>query len=81
MVKTPQEKMKSSNKYLRAPFPYFGGKSMIADRVWQLLGGGKRETARVSNGMDSGRFCVIGNAVSVPVAEWIGKRIMMFGDK
>jgi len=29
---------KSSNKYLRAPFPYFGGKSMIADRVWQLLG-------------------------------------------
>ena len=51
------------------------------DYIAEIDGGGKRETARVSNGMDSGRFCVIGNAVSVPVAEWIGKRIMMFGDK
>lgn len=23
---------------LKAPFPYFGGKSFIADRVWQWLG-------------------------------------------
>lgn len=25
-------------EYLRAPFPYFGGKSMIADLIWRRLG-------------------------------------------
>ena len=29
--------MKNS-KYLKAPFPYFGGKSLIADTVWHYLG-------------------------------------------
>jgi len=26
------------NKYLKAPFPYFGGKAMIANIVWKALG-------------------------------------------
>lgn len=29
-------------EYLRAPFPYFGGKSMIADLIWRRLGCVKR---------------------------------------
>jgi len=30
------------NPNLKAPFPYFGGKKLIASRVWQLLGDPKR---------------------------------------
>ena len=26
------------NRYLKAPFPYFGGKSAVAARVWRALG-------------------------------------------
>jgi hypothetical protein len=29
---------KIDQKKLRAPFPYFGGKSIVAPRVWELLG-------------------------------------------
>jgi len=36
----------------------------------------KRKTTRVSKGLDSRRGVVIGNAVTVQVAEWIGKRII-----
>jgi len=37
---------------------------------------GKGEVAGISRRMDGLRGVVLGNAVSVPVAEWIGKRIM-----
>jgi site-specific DNA-cytosine methylase len=37
---------------------------------------GKRKIARISKGLDSRRGIVIGNAVTVNVAEWIAKRIM-----
>ncbi len=35
-----------------------------------------RETARVSRELDSNRFRAVGNAVCVPIIEWIGKRIV-----
>ena len=35
-----------------------------------------RSSSRVSKGMDGSRYRSIGNAVSVPVVEWIGKRII-----
>ena len=35
-----------------------------------------RETARISRELDSNRYRAVGNAVSVPVIEWIGKRII-----
>ncbi|MBE5395205.1 DNA (cytosine-5-)-methyltransferase [Brevibacillus borstelensis] len=35
-----------------------------------------RDTTGVSGGMDGSRFRTLGNAVAVPVIEWIGKRIM-----
>lgn len=38
----------------------------------------KRETARISRGLDTRRGIVIGNAVTVQVAEWIGKRIIKY---
>lgn len=38
----------------------------------------KRAAARVPKGLDTARGIVIGNAVTVPVAEWIGKRIMRY---
>lgn len=50
--------------------------------VWQdtyiaeINARGKRNPARISKGMDSRRGIVIGNAVTVNVAEWIGRRIM-----
>lgn len=37
---------------------------------------GVRETSRISAGLDGNRFRAIGNAVCVPVIEWIGKRIV-----
>ena len=40
---------------------------------------GKREVAGVSHRFHIPRGIVLGNAVSVPVAEWIGRRIMEFG--
>lgn len=40
---------------------------------------GERSPAGVSKGMDSNRGIVIGNAVSVPVAKWIGERIIKYG--
>jgi DNA (cytosine-5)-methyltransferase 1 len=40
--------------------------------------GGKRKASRVSRGLDTARGIVIGNAVNVNVAEWIGKRIMEY---
>lgn len=39
---------------------------------------GERAPARFSRGLDSPRGVVIGNAVTVNVAEWLGKRIMDF---
>ena len=27
-----------NQKKLKAPFPYFGGKSLVADRIWDLFG-------------------------------------------
>lgn len=35
-----------------------------------------RETARISRELDSNRYRAVGNAVCVPVIEWIGKRII-----
>ncbi|HZG82226.1 MAG TPA: DNA (cytosine-5-)-methyltransferase [Brevibacillus sp.] len=35
-----------------------------------------RETTRVPGRMDSSRFRTLGNAVAVPVIEWIGRRIL-----
>lgn len=40
---------------------------------------GKRATPRIPSGMDSRRGIVIGNAVTVNVAEWIGRRIIKYG--
>lgn len=37
---------------------------------------GIRETSGISGGLDSSRYRAIGNAVCVPVVEWIGHRIM-----
>lgn len=37
---------------------------------------GKRETPRTAGKLDTVRGLLIGNAVSVPIAEWIGKRII-----
>jgi len=52
--------------------------------IWQdthiaeINSDGKRKIARVSKGLDSVRGIVIGNAVTVQVAEWIGKRIIQY---
>ena len=43
--------------------------------------GRKRSIAGIQKGMDSRRGIVIGNAVSVPVAQWIGERIMKYESK
>ncbi|HEC64690.1 MAG TPA: DNA (cytosine-5-)-methyltransferase [bacterium] len=40
----------------------------------------KGKTTRVSKGLDSRRGVLIGNAVTVNVAEWIGKRILKYGN-
>lgn len=37
---------------------------------------GIRESSRISKELDSRRFRAIGNAVAVPIIEWIGKRIV-----
>lgn len=37
---------------------------------------GIRETTGVSGGLDSNRFRTLGNAVAVPVIEWIGRRLV-----
>ena len=37
---------------------------------------GVREAARISGSLDGNRYRAIGNAVAVPIAEWIGARIM-----
>jgi DNA (cytosine-5)-methyltransferase 1 len=37
---------------------------------------GVREIAGVSTGLDGSRFRTLGNAVAVPVIEWLGKRIV-----
>lgn len=37
---------------------------------------GVRESTGLSTGMDSARYRAIGNAVSVPIVEWIGRRIL-----
>lgn len=37
---------------------------------------GIRESSRVSKELDSRRFRAVGNAVAVPIIEWIGKRIV-----
>jgi DNA (cytosine-5)-methyltransferase 1 len=36
-----------------------------------------RKTARVSRELDSNRYRAVGNAVCVPVVEWIGRRIVL----
>lgn len=38
---------------------------------------GIRETPGISRGMDGARYRSLGNAVTVPVIEWIGKRILL----
>ena len=40
---------------------------------------GKRKPSRLSEKLDARRGIVLGNAVSVPVAEWIGERIIKYG--
>lgn len=40
---------------------------------------GKRKASGIPKGLDSHRGIVIGNAVTVNVAEWIGKRILKYG--
>jgi DNA-cytosine methyltransferase len=42
---------------------------------------GEGEASGVSRRLDTPRGCVIGNSVTVPVAEWIGKRIMKYNQK
>lgn len=37
---------------------------------------GIRESSRISKELDSRRFRAVGNAVAVPIIEWIGKRIV-----
>lgn len=60
------------------------GKRGTAFRIWQdnyiaeTDPRRKREITRIPRGLDSARGVVIGNAVSVPVAEWIGKRIIEY---
>lgn len=39
----------------------------------------KREITRIPKGLDSRRGIIIGNTVTVQVAEWIGKRIIKYG--
>jgi DNA (cytosine-5)-methyltransferase 1 len=39
-----------------------------------------RKTAGISNGLDSNRLRAIGNAVCVPIIEWIGSRIACLED-
>ena len=52
--------------------------------IWQdtyiaeVNSNGKGKTPRVSGKLDSRRGIVIGNAVSVPVAKWIGERILKY---
>lgn len=56
----------------------------VAGRIWEethiakINPKRKRKVARFSRGLDSHRGVVLGNAVTVNVAEWIGKRIMAF---
>jgi DNA (cytosine-5)-methyltransferase 1 len=40
-------------------------------------GFGIRETSGISSRMDSNRYRALGNAVAVPIIEWIGKRIFL----
>ena len=42
---------------------------------------GIREAAGISDGLDSKRWTALGNAVAVPVIEWIGKRIVEVDEK
>lgn len=39
-----------------------------------------RSSAGISNGVDGNRYRAIGNAVAVPVIEWIGRRILIVED-
>lgn len=63
------------------------GKRGTAYRIWQdnyiaeTDANRKREATGIPRGLDSARGVVIGNAVSVPVAEWIGKRIIEYVQK
>ena len=42
---------------------------------------GIRNSAGISEGVDSNRFRAIGNAVAVPIVEWIGNRIVRINSK
>lgn len=42
---------------------------------------GMREVTGVSPGLDGNRYRAIGNAVAVPIIEWIGKRIILVEEK
>lgn len=63
------------------------GKRGNAGRIWEdthiaeINPDRKGETARTPKGLDSRRGILIGNAVTVNVAEWIGKRILKYDTK
>jgi len=42
---------------------------------------GIRETTGISSRMDGARYRAIGNAVAVPIVEWLGKRILLANKK
>jgi len=58
-----------TNQIIRQPFHCAPADSQTidADRM--------RNAARLPEGMDSARYRALGNAVTVPVAEWLGKRL------
>jgi DNA (cytosine-5)-methyltransferase 1 len=49
--------------------------------VAQIDPNGERTATGLPRGLDSARGVIIGNAVTVPVAEWIGKRIMKYSEE
>jgi site-specific DNA-cytosine methylase len=58
----------------------YGDKGWTSPNEWnsviaEINPNGKRETSRSAKGLDSLRGILIGNAVTVQVAEWIAKRI------
>jgi DNA (cytosine-5)-methyltransferase 1 len=58
-----------TNQVIKQPFRRTPADSQTtdADRM--------RSSARLPEGMDSARYRALGNAVTVPVAEWLGKRL------
>lgn len=50
----------------------------LANPITEINPQRERSTARISKGLDARRGIVLGNAVTVNVAEWIGKRIIKY---